>query len=101
MADQPKGTYSPTTMILVILGVLIAVAAVLWATGFFAKPELPPNTREVYKAGVKDESGGEFIVTDPSTPGVKVTVPTVRMTNVPPTPSPSPTPSPKAAPAAK
>jgi hypothetical protein len=50
----------------------------------FTRPAPPPNTREVYKADVKDESGGKFLVTSANAPGVKVTVPTVEMTNVPP-----------------
>lgn len=96
MADQPKGTYNARTMLLAIVVVLVAVAAVLWATGYFARPAPTPNTREVYKADVKDESGGSFIVSDTATPGVKVTVPTVKMTDVPAKPSPAPNDSPAA-----
>nr|WP_166178140.1 hypothetical protein [Altererythrobacter segetis] len=97
MADQPRGTYNPRTLFVVIVVVLATAAAVLWATGFFAAPAPPPNTRMVDKVDVKDESGGTFIVTDPNAPGVKVTVPTVTMTDVPATPKPAA----KASPAAK
>jgi hypothetical protein len=68
------------------------IALVLWQSGVFQGP--PENTRQVYKADVKDLSGGSFVVSDPNKPAVKVTVPDVKMTTVPATPTPSPSASP-------
>jgi len=72
-------------IVLVTLGVL---ALVFWRMGSFHGA--PKNTREVYQTQTTDLSGGKLVVTDANRPGVKVTVPTVKMTDVPATAKPSP-----------
>ncbi len=86
MADQTK-TYGAVRWAVIIVVALGIIAILAWRAGVFQGP--PPNTREVYKTDVKDESGGRFIVTDPSTPAVRVKLPETPMTNVPATPKPS------------
>jgi hypothetical protein len=80
-------TYGAGRWLLIVLVGLGLVALVAWRAGVFQGP--PPNTREVYKADVKDESGGTFIVTDTSTPAVRVNLPETKMHNVPATPKPT------------
>jgi hypothetical protein len=93
MADRTN-SYAAARWALVLLVALVIAGVLAWRAGVFQGP--PPNTREVYKADVKDESGGSFIVTDSSTPGVPVKVPETRMHDVPATPSPQANASPTA-----
>ena len=81
--------------IVIALVTLVVLALVFWWMGAFHGA--PKNTREVYQTQTTDLSGGKLVVTDANRPGVKVTVPTVKMTDVPA----SAAPAPGATPAAK
>ncbi len=86
MAVRTK-TYGAARWLLIIAVAIGLVVLVAWRAGVFQGP--PPNTREVYKADVKDESGGKFIVTDTSTPAMPVDLPETKMHNVPASPKPT------------
>ena len=82
MADRSTG-FAARTMWLVIIAALAVLALAAWRMGFFAG-DTNENTRTVYKAGVRDESGGELIVTDPEAPRVEdLKLPETAMTPVP------------------
>lgn len=91
MADDPRESNS-SRMLLVIAVVVAILALAAWQFGLFGTGQ--EEGREVYKADVTDQGGGELIVTE-QTPAVPVELPETPMTNVPPGESPGPTPTPE------
>ena len=76
-----------------------AVIALLpFAAGLAACGETE-ETETTYEVDATDESGGEFIVTDPDEPAVEVELPETPMTPVPPAETPEPAPTPEETPA--
>jgi len=90
MANEPRESNS-SKMLLVIAVVVAVLALAAWQFGLFGTGQ---EGREVYKADVTDQGGGELIVTE-QTPAVPVELPETPMTNVPPEASPSATPTPE------
>lgn len=97
MAEEPSGT--TTGRVLLVAVAAVALLALLgWSFGLFGTGQEGPDTYVAEE--VVDESGGEFIVPDPTETGVTVDLPDAPMTPVPPeeTPVPTPTPTPVATP---
>lgn len=92
MADQQTG-FSATTMVLVIIVALAALAVAAWQLALF-EPGPDEGMRTVSQAGVADERGGGLIVSDPDAPHVEdLELPETPMTPAPPAEEASPSPA--------